>query len=703
MKTRDIYIRLIAAAITIFACNQSLSGQTSLQKAQTLKANYEYALAIDSYKDYFKTNSPTIENAREMAECYMILRDTKSAEIWLLKVISFDGYTAKDVLNYADVLKSNGKYEDAEIQYKNYSAINPEMKDKADSLILSCQKSMEWMADPAYFITTNAAAFNTPYSDLGLITFKDGYIISSDRITDRTKLSKDQLDGCSGNAYFKLYHIPTVNSVMNLSDSANNYNSVTGVSNSGIEGSSALLQNFNLGPEYVNGQLLDPVLIPNLNNEYHNALCTFDNSDNTIYFTRTKMRTVKKRPVNSDPTSWYDHSTAGTFTNFLEIYSAHYQNGRWLDVKPFEYNKPTEYSVGHPAISPDGKVLYFASDMPGGYGETDIYYCSKQADGKWGVPKNAGSLVNTEGEESYPYVDSTGTLYFSSDGHIGMGGLDIFSAEGSKDEWEQPVNLKYPINSPKDDFSVYFTISGKSGYFSSNRDGGKGNDDIYYFVPEPITTLILAGVVKQRLEDNSIEILKEANIKMEDKTANVTGMLVSNEAGKFYAKLECNSTYDLTATKDGYFTQSKSFETTCKTRNDTVFVDMILDKIIINKPIVLENIYYDFDKWNIRNDAKIELDKLVDLLKRNPGIKIELGSHTDCRGSSAYNEKLSQKRAESAVEYIITQGIDKNRITAKGYGEKVPVNNCVDGVKCSEEQYQLNRRTEFKVTEILKK
>jgi len=704
MKTREIYIRSIAAAIIVFAFSYTSVGQTSLQKAHTAMANYQYALAIDSYNDYFKLNAPAIENARDMAECYMALRDTKSAEIWLSKVISFEGYLAVDVLNYANILKSNGKYEDASLQYNHYAEINPEMKEKADELILSCKKSLDWIADPAYFNVTNAKGFNTPYSELGLITFNEGYIISSDRIIDGDKLSKKQMDGCSGNSYFKLYYIPTLNSSMNLPDSIYYQDNSGGVSSYGMSAPSGLSLDINSYPEYDDAQLMDPVLITSLNNDFHNALCTFDKTTNTLYFTRTKMRLVSKRPVNSDPTSWYDYSSAKKYTNFLEIYSAKYQNGKWVDVKPFQYNKPTEYSIGHPAISPDGKVLYFVSNMPGGYGKTDIYYSTKQADGTWGQPTNAGAEINTDGEESYPHLDSTGTLYFASDGHLGMGGLDIFSAVGSKDNWEQPVNLKYPINSSKDDFSVFFTDPGKSGYFSSNRDGGKGEDDIYYFSPELPAKLILAGVAKQRLEDNSIEILKNASIKMDDKTANTTGTIVSNDAGKFYATLDCNTAYDFTASKDGYFTQSKSLETTiCKTRHDTVFVDLILDKIILNKAVVLENIYYDFDKANIRSDAALELNKLVDLMKRNPDIKIELGSHTDCRGSSAYNEKLSQKRAESAVAYIISQGIDKGRITAKGYGESVPVNTCIDGTNCTEEQYQMNRRTEFKVTEIMKK
>ena len=416
------------------------------------------------------------------------------------------------------------------------------------------------------------------------------------------------------------------------------------------------------------------------------------------------MVKVSKRPMNADPTSWYDYSSFKDYTNRWEIYSARYNNGKWQDLKAFAYNNPDKYSVGHPALSIDGNILYFASDMPGGYGGTDIYFSIKQKDGSWSVPKNAGSKINTAGKEAFPTIDKEGTLYFSSDGLPGMGGFDIFSSTGSKDEWSDPVNLKYPMNSPKDDFYVYFTETGKSGYFSSNRDGGKGEDDIYYFsptprpIPEVPKTLVIAGIVKEKNEDNSTSILKGANIKIDDMTSNALVSLVSNEQGKFYSKADCGDAYEIIASKDEYFTKSKSIKATCTTLHDTVFVELILDKIIINKPIVLKNIYYDFDKWNIRSDAAFELDKLVTILNDNPQIKIELGSHTDCRGSNEYNQVLSQKRAESAVAYIISKGIDVGRITARGYGESVPVNKCVDGVSCTEDEYQLNRRTEFKVT-----
>jgi outer membrane protein OmpA-like peptidoglycan-associated protein len=283
-----------------------------------------------------------------------------------------------------------------------------------------------------------------------------------------------------------------------------------------------------------------------------------------------------------------------------------------------------------------------------------------------------------------------------------MGGLDIFKANGQKKDWDAPENLKYPINSPKDDFSIYFTEAETMGYFSSNRYGGQGSDDIYSFVFTPPTELILSIATKELLEDGSIvsldqvdiEILKEENEFDEVLFAS----LKTDEYGLNETTIKYNDKYTIRGSKEEYFTQSKKIEPIFNSKNDTIYLELIFEKIIIDKPIVIKNIYYDFDKWNIRKDAAIELDKIVTILLENPDIIIELGSHTDARGTFYYNDNLSQNRAESAVRYIIDNGISEDRITAKTYGENFPVNKCIDGVFCSEEDYQLNRRTEFKVT-----
>jgi len=641
-------------------CSVQASAQNNLQKAQDMMAVYEYPKAIDIYNSHFQANVPTITDLRNLAECYLNINDTKSAMECMSKVVKLDGATPLDVLTYAALLKSEGNYPEAILQYQRYKMMVPEKSQETDIRISACELAAEWIAHPEYIDVFNLDDLNSENSDFGLIPVDKGYLLTSDRKYGATVYAPGEIYGWTGKPYLKLYYVPV-----------DEKNIPTGA--------------------------VEPV--SELNYKYHNGPGIYDTKDNTIYFTRTKMVRVKKKPINPDPTSWYDHSTAADYTNRLEIYSAKYKNAKWSDEKAFAYNNADDYSVGHPSISPDGTIIYFVSDMPGGYGESDIYYCMKRVDNEWSQPQNAGNIINSPGKEVFPYVDADGTLFFSSDGHPGMGGLDIFSSKGSRDDWSAPENLKSPLNSPKDDFSIYYTETGKAGYFSSNRYGGNGSDDLYSFVASPPVNLILAIATKERFDDNTTGVLTGVNLEITSTSENNLLPFTNGAPGIYYATAKCKDEYELMGLREGYFSSSLTTKMPeCITKQDTVFVDLLFTKIIINKPIVLRNIYYDFDKWNIRPDAAIELDKLVKILVDNPEINIELGSHTDCRGSDAYNQKLSQRRAESAVNYIVSMGIDKNRITAKGYGESVLINKCSNGVECTEEEHQMNRRTEFKVT-----
>ncbi len=662
MKTIIKLLQINLAALAILLVSGVASAQNSLVKAQMLAANFQYPKAIEQYKEYFTTIAPSADDARALAACFMQVNDTRSATLWMDKVISLGNAKPSDVKIYANLLKSEGRYHDAIVQFESYKAMVPDESAKADGWIAACRQAEQWMEKPEFIDVSNTMMFNSENSEFGLIPFNKGYVLTTDRKEGGTTYTTEDIYGWTGKPYLKQYFV-----MMNSDGSS--------VSN---------LQPMN-----------------DLNFKYHNGPGTFNEDDQTMLYTRTKMVRVTKKPLNSDPTSWYDHSTAADYTNRLEIYTAKYKNSAWTDVKGFAYNKPEDYSVGHPAISDDGKVLYFVSDMPGGFGGSDIYYCEKTGEDSWSPPKNAGSAINTEGNEVFPFVDAKGTLYFSSDGLPGMGGLDLFMAKGSKSTWETPVNLKAPMNSPKDDFSVYYEDDGKSGYMASNRDGGKGMDDIYYFRASPPVNLVLAVMTKEKLDDGSLRPLKDVNIAMKNKTTELVNSLPTDALGYLYTRIDCGTAFELTGTKDGYFTQTKNVDkVNCVSKHDTVFVELTFDRIIIDKPIVLKNIYYDFDKWNIRPDAAIELDKLVVILLDNPSIEIELGSHTDSRGSDQYNQVLSQRRAESAVSYIVANGIAQSRITAKGYGESIPVNQCTNGAKCSEEEFQMNRRTEFRVTRI---
>ncbi len=657
MKTKiNFLIKFFALSAAVLLFTTGVSGQTALQKAKSLKMNSQYSEAIKLYKDYITTSAASIEDKRDLAACYMMIGNTRSAEEWLSEVVDSPDHTAEDVLHYADVLKSNGKYQEAIIQYKDYGKKLPSASQKSQEMISSCEKSLEWMADPVYFDVQNAESFNSENSDFGLIVYENGYILTSDRRLKGKSYTADDLYGWTGRPYLKILHIKDKK---NLGDPPKEFEGV--------------------------------------NNNYHNGPAVIDKKSSSVYFTRTKMVKMTKKPLNCDPTSWYDNSTTKDYVNRLELYSAEMVNGKCQQPVVFQHSKPESYSVGHPAISPDGKTMYFVSDMPGGMGGTDIYYCDKYTDGTWGTPKNLGNKINTTGNEMFPYVANNGTLYFSSNGLPGMGGLDLFYAKGNKDTWTTPENMKYPFNSPKDDFTIYFT-GDETGFLASNREGGKGEDDIYSFITAPPQNFVLKATAKEKIDSVNIGILKGAKIQVTGDSSELP--ILSEKNGSVYLMGDCGKSYKVKGTKEGYFSSEKIVKFDCNTRHDTVAVELTLDKIVINKAIVLNNIYYDYDKWDIRPDAAVELDKLVTILVENPDINIELGSHTDSRGKDKYNQELSQKRAESAVAYIISKGIVQSRIKAKGYGESIPVNRCVNGVECSEEEFQMNRRTEFKVTSI---
>jgi len=658
MKTIAIFFRNLTLVLAV-CCVSVAYSQSSLQKARDLKNNYEFQKAIDEYTKYFSTNIATSEDMRELVECYNMVNDLVSAETWLTKIINSGDYIACDVWNYASALKSEAKYNEAIEQFENYSTLDGGCKERTATQIEGCNLALQWLDDPGYFDVFNERSLNSENSEFGLIKFGSNYIITSDRTIGTIK--QNEVYGWTGKPYLKL-----------LTTRASG---------------SAFAAGF--------------TKMDALNNNYHNGPGIFDANSTNFLFTRTKMVKVTKTE-NPDPTSWVDKSTNSDYVNRLEIFISDYTYDTWLPPIPFEYNNVEEYSVGHPAITPDGQTLYFVSDMPGGYGSTDIYYCEKLSNGKWSKPQNAGSVINTDGKEVFPYVDDEGTLFFSSDGHAGMGGLDIFKSVGQKQSWSDPENMKCPINSPKDDFSIYFTETGIYGFLASNRVGGVGDDDIYSFEYAPPKSLILAIATKVKQDDNSTIDFPGIDLALTNITEESVESYKSDLTGHLFLELDCPASYELKGIKEGYFSQSKSIEAKCKTRNDTIFVELVFEKIVIDKPIVLKNIYYDFDKWFIRPDAAKELDNLVSILKLNPNINIELGSHCDFRGTYEYNDVLSQRRAEAAVNYIVSKGIDVARVTAKGYGKRVLVNNCTDKVNCTEEQHQLNRRTEFKVTSIKK-
>lgn len=380
-------------------------------------------------------------------------------------------------------------------------------------------------------------------------------------------------------------------------------------------------------------------------------------------------------------------------TNNLKIYRATNVNGQWQDVVELPFNNDS-YSVGHPSISKDGATLYFSSDMPGGIGGTDIYKVDILEDGSYGAPENLGGKINTSQDEVFPFVSEENVLYFSSNGHLGLGLMDIFKADLDQNAMTVE-NLGAPVNTNMDDFG-YFRSSGENtGYFSSNREGGQGSDDIYGFnLLEP---LILKGQVTDNVNQKPVT---NATIRLFDEDERQIAFLETDEDGNYETEINRDEQYPLEAKHIKY--EVKNAEISSFDTNDQVelIFDLQLDPIEdVEYLAEIDNIYFDFDKADIRNDAATELDKLVDLLLNEyPELVIEIGSHTDFRGSEEYNEILAKRRAQSTHDYLVSQGVSSDRIMEfKGYGEKEPAVECRS---CDEKQHQLNRRSMFKVVKM---
>ncbi len=425
-----------------------------------------------------------------------------------------------------------------------------------------------------------------------------------------------------------------------------------------------------------------------VNTKYHEAAVTFSSDNKTMYFTRNNYGKKLRRDSKG--------------INHLKIYRSLKVDGEWTEATEVSFNSDS-YSTGHPALSKDGKKLYFVSDMPGSIGETDIFVVDILEGGEFSSPKNLGPEVNTEQKEMFPFINKD-KLYFSSNGHTGLGGLDIYEAVLNEEIGLTEVkNLGKPINSNKDDFSYIVNEETKKGFFASNREGGKGFDDIYSFkhlmveeVPENINAI--AGVITELVTGDlmpkaMVALLDENNVKLKE-------MWTAEDGSFIFEDLDTDTRYILKTNKDTYFVDEREVTTAEK---DTINVSIAMKKLegmiaVENgiRKLKTEMIHFDFDKSYIRKDASKELDKLVEVMTEHPNMVIKIESHTDSRGTAGYNNYLSDKRAKSTREYLISKGIDANRIeSAIGYGEQQLLNECDGSVRCSEQQHYLNRRSEF--------
>jgi peptidoglycan-associated lipoprotein len=611
-----------------------------LRQGNRLSKQFAYSEAIPEYEKA-ESKKPSMAAEVGIAESHRMMNNTVNAEQAYAKVVERKDAQAIHKLRYAQMLMINGKHAAAKPWLEAYLKENPK-DEAAEDLLISCDKVDELKKDSARY-TVELSKINTGQSNFSPIAYKDGIVFTTDRSTET---AKSKMYAWTGKPFLEMYFAKP--------DNAGGWNI----------------------PEPLKGEV---------NGMYHDGPAAYSN-DTIMYFTRNNYIGKKTKESPDDVVN-------------LKIYQSAFRDNKWTNVEEFTYNS-NDYSTGHPTLSKDGNTMYFISDMPNGLGGTDVWMTQK-VDGKWNQPVNMGPKINTPYNEMFPSLYGDTLLYFASQGHINLGGLDIFTSIKRNNEWSEPENVGYPINTSYDDFGISVNDSTMGGLFSSNR-ANPVQDNIYGFVRNDLR-FILNGLVVEKptqlpLTDVSVDLINKG-----------TGQKVDNAVtlvdGKFVFKLEPNTDYTVVANKDGYYKKSADVSTVGKKVSEEMNMTLKLEmeKIIVNKPIAIENIYYDFDKWNIRSDAAAGLDKLVGLMNENPTIIIELSSHTDSRGKDNYNQTLSEKRAQSAVDYIIAHGIAKDRITARGYGESRLINRCGNKEKCTEPEHQQNRRTEFKVTGFQKK
>jgi outer membrane protein OmpA-like peptidoglycan-associated protein/tetratricopeptide (TPR) repeat protein len=624
---KKIYTLLLLIAVST---SIATAQNSKTKKADQLYDRLAYTDAAEAYQKLLKKGEGSIYVFERLGNSYYFINDTKKAETYYKRVVKSKNVEPEVVYNYAQTLKANGKFSEYNTWMKTFAEMKP-----------SDSRAIEFMKNPNYvpvimenlprFSATNMEGLNSKYSDFGGIVSGNEFYFASGRNTSRKTYQWNE------EPFLDLYKATNVG-----------------------------------------GTIKDANLVKgDVNTKYHesNAVLTADGK--RMYFDRNDY-------FEGD----YDKSSEGI--NQINLYYAELVTGDWKGVTSVAFNND-EYSTGHPALSPDGKTLYFVSDMPGGKGKSDIYKVAVNTDGSLGTPQRLSDTINTEGKELFPYVDANGTLYFSSDGHIGIGGLDVFAAEAQGNDFGDVKNLGTGVNSSDDDFAFKYNPNTKEGFVSSNRKGGKGSDDIYMIkeLEKPCEVNIDITV----LNEYTKAPIAGARVDMYDTFENKLSTKTTDANGKATFLAECDKAHVIQGVMQNYESNAVNVDAANDTRMTATLLLRPIEDIIVDDKVVLNPILFDLDKSNIKPQAAFELDKLVAIMKKYPDMIINVESHTDNRASDAYNMDLSERRAQSTVQYVLSKGIDKNRISGKGFGEARPAVACGDN--CTEAQHQKNRRSEF--------
>ncbi len=728
MKTSYIFYCL-ALPISFF-------GQSSLKKANNYYHNYSYTKVIEKLEG---EKQITTDAQRKLAESYKITGNFAEAETIYSKIAEAADKTPQDIYAYAQILKMNAKYAEAQKQMDAYATLNAD--DRRTQLYNQNKTyTIDLLKDKGQFEIKNLAV-NSAEQDFGVTYFKNEMVYTS---------SKNDI-----NAAYRRWN-----------------------------GNNLPFLDLYAGKAEENGEITNSKKISSLNKKYHEGPSSYNKEGSIVMYTQDNYQSKSSDGIRK-----------------LELMESTFKDGKWSEKIPFPLNNK-EYSVGHPSLSADGNTLYFASDMPGGIGGVDIYKVVRNAYGTWGKAENLGDKINTEGNEMFPFIHESGLFFFSSDGRPGLGGLDVFATQLKNNQITKVINLGTPVNGSKDDFSFVLNETKTKGYFSSNREGGKGDDDIYgfnllkpikfektikgtaqdkngnllanvkvdLFDPEGklINTVVtnnngdyvfdvenlgqykLSGQKESYMSGNNtvvvpddkdlvesnlvlekdpgmslVAIITDAKTKQPLNGAKVTILEKENQpfdvfetkANEYYRRALPNHKvgdkieYKIKVEKKGYLTKEVNFQYLISKKGDINIheaLDVSLSRLEVGgdlaKMIDIKPIYFDLGKFNIRKDAAIELDKIVKIMNEYPYMEVELGSHTDCRATAVFNEKLSGNRANASAEYIKKSITNPERISGKGYGESKLKNGCAceGAVKstCTEEEHQQNRRTEFIILKV---
>ncbi|MEM0576550.1 OmpA family protein [Flavobacterium polysaccharolyticum] len=642
---------LLCLTLTSIIWSASFAQKAKIASADKKYDSYAYVDAIQTYERLAAKGYQSVEMFEKLGNAYYFNSDFEKAAQSYEKLYQLQPELAPEYYyRYAQSLKATGKEKEAATVLAQF-----ESKSTGDSRVKRLKTNSNYLNEIRSNLgryTIDNAGINSKYSDYGSAIVENQLVFASARDTGGVIQNKHAWTG----KHFTNLYAANVDSELSPSNPSR-YDA-------------------------------------NINSKFHEATPVFTKDGSTMYFTRNDYLDGKRgKDVNK-------------FT-LLKIYKATLVNKRWTNVTELPFNS-NNFSSAHPALSPDEQTLYFASDRPGTIGQSDLYKVSINSDGTYGDPINLGTAINTEARETFPFVTKDNQLYFASDGHPGLGGLDIFRTNINNDGSIGIIeNDGGEVNSPKDDFGYYRDSETNNGFFSSNRDGGLGSDDIYKFTFKPSCKQSLKGIVT---DSKTAAVLANTTITLIDNQYNTIGETTTDSSGNYSFEVKCSKSYSVRAIKTEY--SPKELKISIPTTTGETKLDIQLESSVckvavgddLGKCFGIKMIYFDLDKSNIRKEAALDLAKILDVLNQNPTMKLDIRSHTDCRQTAKYNMALSERRAKATIAWLVSKGVDGSRLTGKGYGESQLINDCgcepTNQSNCSEEQHQMNRRSEFIITAL---